>query len=109
MLMPRPVVDVTSRRVDVLKKKGVEAASLDSSLSLEEGLQVKNKIRDGTLKILYCAPEVCFPYPVLERLRRQLTVYLSSRRVASEQRGLHRDDQGHQGLFACGGRVALRQ
>jgi len=44
-------------RVDVLRKKGIAAAQLDSSLSLEESLAVKQGVRNGTLKILYCAPE----------------------------------------------------
>jgi hypothetical protein len=44
-------------QVDVLKSKGVAAAALDSTLTLEETLNVKNQIKDNKLKILYCAPE----------------------------------------------------
>lgn len=44
-------------QVDSLRLKGMSAASLDSSLSLEETRTVKDSIRNGTLKILYIAPE----------------------------------------------------
>ena len=49
---------VRTARVDVLKRKGVAASSLDSSLGLEETLRVKQSIVDESLKILYVAPEV---------------------------------------------------
>jgi superfamily II DNA helicase RecQ len=44
-------------QVDSLKRKGVSAANLDSTLSIEETRTVKDSVRDGTLKILYVAPE----------------------------------------------------
>lgn len=44
-------------QVDSLQKRGVSAASLDSSLSLDQTRAVKDSIRDGSLKILYVAPE----------------------------------------------------
>jgi len=44
-------------QVQALKKRGVEAASMDSSLSGDEMAEVRSKLRNGTLKILYVAPE----------------------------------------------------
>jgi superfamily II DNA helicase RecQ len=44
-------------QVDGLKARGVAAAQLDSSLSIQETMMAKNGIKDKTLKILYVAPE----------------------------------------------------
>jgi superfamily II DNA helicase RecQ len=44
-------------QVDNLKKRGVPAAALDSSLTTEESSAVRKQLREGTLKILYVAPE----------------------------------------------------
>lgn len=44
-------------QVDALKRRGVKAASLDSTLSVSEADRVRGSIRDGSLKILYVAPE----------------------------------------------------
>jgi len=44
-------------QVDVLRAKGVAAASMDSSLSIDESAAVKRDLREGRLKILYVAPE----------------------------------------------------
>lgn len=44
-------------QIDVLRAKGVAAASMDSSLSMEESMAVKRDLREGRLKILYVAPE----------------------------------------------------
>ncbi|KAL7416693.1 ATP-dependent DNA helicase [Mrakia frigida] len=52
-----PLISLMKDQVDVLKRKGVAAASIDSSLSVDETMDVKRRVRDGTLKILYCAPE----------------------------------------------------
>jgi len=38
-------------------KRGVAAAQLDSSLSMAESRAVKDSIRDGSLKLLFVAPE----------------------------------------------------
>lgn len=58
-LVISPLIALMKDQVDGLKKLGVAAASLDSSLSMEETRAVKDSIRDGTLKILYVAPERC--------------------------------------------------
>jgi superfamily II DNA helicase RecQ len=44
-------------QVEVLRRKGVKAANLDSSLDVSEAIGVKNGVRTGDLKILYVAPE----------------------------------------------------
>ncbi|KAF8309724.1 ATP-dependent DNA helicase [Clavulina sp. PMI_390] len=56
-LVISPLIALMKDQVDVLKRRGVLAASLDSSLGLEETRAVKDSIRDGSLKILYIAPE----------------------------------------------------
>lgn len=50
-------------QVEVLQRKGVKAANLDSTLDVSEAIAVKNGVRKGDLKILYVAPErsvICF-------------------------------------------------
>lgn len=44
-------------QVDVLKKKGIAAELLVSSNDWSETKQIYESIRQGTLRILYCAPE----------------------------------------------------
>lgn len=44
-------------QVDALRKLGVPAASMASSLSNDEMTEVKKQIKEGTLKLLYVAPE----------------------------------------------------
>ncbi|KAF8309725.1 ATP-dependent DNA helicase [Clavulina sp. PMI_390] len=56
-LVISPLIALMKDQVDALKRRGVPAASLDSSLGLQETCAVKDSIRDGSLKILYIAPE----------------------------------------------------
>jgi len=44
-------------QVEVLQRKGVKAANLDSTLDVNEARAVKDGVRMGDLKILYVAPE----------------------------------------------------
>lgn len=44
-------------QVDVLKRKGVAAESIDSTKTWEQQQEISAKMRDGTLRLLYCAPE----------------------------------------------------
>lgn len=44
-------------QVEVLQRKGVKAANLDSTLGTSESITVKNGVRTGDIKILYIAPE----------------------------------------------------
>ena len=52
-----PLIALMKDQVDVLRAKGVAAASMDSSLSIDESAAVKRDLREGRLKILYVAPE----------------------------------------------------
>ncbi|GAA5936353.1 hypothetical protein JCM3775_006476 [Rhodotorula graminis] len=56
-LVVSPLIALMKDQVDVLRAKGVAAASMDSSLSMDESMAVKRDLREGKLKILYVAPE----------------------------------------------------
>lgn len=44
-------------QVDALVKRGVNAANLDSTLTVEQSRLVKEEVLAGRMKILYVAPE----------------------------------------------------
>ncbi|MCY1032963.1 RecQ family ATP-dependent DNA helicase [Corallococcus sp. BB11-1] len=52
-----PLIALMKDQIDALDRKGIRAARLDSSLSLEESREVTESLRNGTLKLLYVAPE----------------------------------------------------
>lgn len=52
-----PLIALMKDQIDALERRGIRAARLDSSLSLEESREVTEALRDGTLKLLYVAPE----------------------------------------------------
>jgi ATP-dependent DNA helicase RecQ len=52
-----PLIALMKDQIDFLIAKGVPAARLDSSLDAAGAREVYQKLRDGTLKILYVAPE----------------------------------------------------
>lgn len=65
-------------QVDALQKRGIGAAAMDSSKTKEQYLEIVDSMRDGTLDILYCAPErlnnegfvssmVCFHFAIILR------------------------------------------
>ncbi len=56
-LVVSPLIALMKDQIDQLQTRGIAAARLDSSLSLEEYRQVMSDIRAGTLKLLYVAPE----------------------------------------------------
>ncbi|KEI36766.1 uncharacterized protein L969DRAFT_54396 [Mixia osmundae IAM 14324] len=56
-LVISPLISLMKDQVDALKRKHIEAASLDSSLSGTDYFAVMDKLREGKLKILYVAPE----------------------------------------------------
>ncbi len=56
-LVVSPLIALMKDQIDFLRKRGIEAARLDSSLTFEEVCEIQDKIRAGTLKILYVAPE----------------------------------------------------
>ena len=52
-----PLISLMQDQVDQLKSTGVEAVLLNSSISEEEYFDNSQKIKDGTAKLLYVAPE----------------------------------------------------
>ena len=52
-----PLIALMKDQIDFLISKGVAAARLDSSLDAAGARDVYQQLRDGTLKILYIAPE----------------------------------------------------
>jgi ATP-dependent DNA helicase RecQ len=52
-----PLIALMKDQIDQLRSRGVAADRLDSSLTLEEHRQVMTGVRDGSLKLLYVAPE----------------------------------------------------
>lgn len=52
-----PLIALMKDQIDFLQRQGVHAARLDSSLGLDEARGVTDRLRDGTLKLLYVAPE----------------------------------------------------
>lgn len=56
-LVVSPLIALMKDQVDALRKKGISAASMDSSQSKEKYLETVEAMREGTLDILYCAPE----------------------------------------------------
>ncbi|KAL1748478.1 P-loop containing nucleoside triphosphate hydrolase protein [Schizophyllum fasciatum] len=56
-LVISPLIALMKDQVDSLVRRGVSAANLDSTLTVEQSRDVKFRVKDGTLKILYVAPE----------------------------------------------------
>jgi ATP-dependent DNA helicase RecQ len=56
-LVVSPLIALMRDQVTMLNSRGIAAARLDSSLSKEELERVNKGVRDGTLKLLYVAPE----------------------------------------------------
>ncbi len=52
-----PLIALMKDQIDFLTRQGVDAARLDSSLDAGEVRSVTGRLRDGTLKLLYVAPE----------------------------------------------------
>ncbi|KAI1472783.1 ATP-dependent DNA helicase [Daldinia caldariorum] len=52
-----PLIALMKDQVDALLQKGIAAASLDSTKAYEQQKQINAGIREGHLKLLYCAPE----------------------------------------------------
>lgn len=52
-----PLIALMKNQIDALALQGVEAARLDSSLGPDEARAVSDRLRDGSLKLLYVAPE----------------------------------------------------
>ena len=56
-LVVSPLIALMKDQVDALVRKGIKAATLDSTKSREEYIAICDKLRNGELKLLYCAPE----------------------------------------------------
>ena len=52
-----PLIALMKDQIDLLGRSGVDAARLDSSLEANEVRSVSDRLRDGSLKLLYVAPE----------------------------------------------------
>lgn len=64
-----PLISLMKDQVDALRSSGVAAAYLNSSLAPEEASAVLRDLQDGTLDLLYVAPERLMLNGFLERLR----------------------------------------
>jgi ATP-dependent DNA helicase RecQ len=52
-----PLIALMKDQIDALVRQGVDAARLDSSIELDETRDVSDRLRAGSLKLLYVAPE----------------------------------------------------
>ncbi|KAH7254927.1 P-loop containing nucleoside triphosphate hydrolase protein [Fusarium solani] len=52
-----PLIALMKDQVDALKKKGIAAECIDSTKTREELQGINNSLREGKLRLLYCAPE----------------------------------------------------
>jgi ATP-dependent DNA helicase RecQ len=56
-LVVSPLIALMKDQIDFLQSRGIAAARLDSSLASAEARDVTDRMRAGTLKLLYVAPE----------------------------------------------------
>lgn len=56
-LVVSPLIALMKDQIDALHRRGIKAARLDSSLSLDEYREVMEGVRSGSLRLLYVAPE----------------------------------------------------
>jgi len=52
-----PLIALMKDQIDALERQGIRAAKLDASQSADDAREVKQALRDGSLKLLYVAPE----------------------------------------------------
>ena len=69
-LVISPLIALMKDQVEGLRVRGIAAARLDSSLSLEESQRVFDDMKSGALKLLYIAPERLMNENFIERLKR---------------------------------------
>ena len=65
-----PLIALMKDQVEALEARGIAAARLDSSLTPDEAASVYERIRSGTLKLLYIAPERLMSEQFVTRLAR---------------------------------------
>lgn len=63
-----PLIALMQNQVEALQELGVEAAALNSSHSMAEQVQIRQKLESGVLKLLYIAPERLFAAGFMEYL-----------------------------------------
>jgi ATP-dependent DNA helicase RecQ len=56
-LVVSPLIALMKDQIDALKRRGIAAERIDSTLSAEELASVMQQVRDGSLRLLYVAPE----------------------------------------------------
>ena len=56
-LIVSPLIALMKDQCDALVKRGIAAATLDSTKTREQYLKTCEMLRSGELKMLYCAPE----------------------------------------------------
>src|SRR5437879_5196294 len=56
-LVVSPLIALMKDQIDYLRRRGIAAARLDSSLETAELREVRDQLRSGTLQLLYVAPE----------------------------------------------------
>ncbi|HRK30904.1 MAG TPA: RecQ family ATP-dependent DNA helicase [Tepidisphaeraceae bacterium] len=66
-----PLIALMKDQIDFLQSRGVPAARLDSSVDTQTALETYQGLRDGSLKILYIAPERLANERFLQTLSRQ--------------------------------------
>ncbi len=64
-----PLISLMQNQVESLKLLGIEAATINSSNSPEENRDIWQKMRDGTLKLLYLSPEKLMTERMLDTVR----------------------------------------
>ncbi len=69
-LVVSPLIALMQDQVASLRQQGVKAACLNSSLAFEEIQQVERQLLDGTLDLVYLAPERLLQEQTLEMLDR---------------------------------------
>ncbi len=60
-LVVSPLLALMKDQVDSLRRRGINAAFMDSTKSKQEYLEIGDAMRDGSLDLLYCAPEFVRP------------------------------------------------
>lgn len=63
-----PLISLMQNQVEALKLVGVEAATINSTISPEDAREVWQKIRTGTLKFLYVSPEKLMTEQMLDQV-----------------------------------------
>lgn len=74
-LVISPLISLMKDQVDSLVSNGIKARYLNSSLSSKESEKIINELRDGSIKILYVAPER-FAVPMFQDLLKTLSISL---------------------------------